>query len=59
MFGFSGTQGTAGPVDEEMQEVALDGEILEDEVDPQILKMNEMEMKARQVLLQQSSSMRS
>lgn len=59
MFGFSGTQGTAGPEDEEMQEVALDGEILEDEVDPQILKMNEMEMKARQVVLQQSSSMRS
>ena len=34
-----------------MQELALDGEILDDDVDPMILRQNEMEMKARNVLL--------
>ena len=38
-----------------MQELALDGEILDDDVDPQILRLNEMEMKARHLLLQQQS----
>ena len=38
-----------------MQELALDGEILDDDVDPMILRQNEMEMKARNVLLYQAS----
>ncbi len=41
--------------DEEMQELAQDGEILDDEVDPIVLRQNEMEMKARNLLQLQSS----
>lgn len=42
--------------DEEMVEAELDGEIIDDEVNPEILRQNEMEAKARAVLQAQKSS---
>ena len=40
--------------DKDMQELALDGEIMGDEVDPLIMMQNEMEKKAKHVLQQQA-----